>query len=565
MASQIQYQDPTMQLLSQLLGSKTTTSSSTSSDPAAADALKQLLTQMQQSSTPEGMAAMMAQLFQTGAQQVPALTQQYANAAGARTTGNSSLQLALGDLNSELAKQAAQLAMTQQQNTANVANQLAGATRTQTQTQKQGVGGNPLLLTGAGMLLNQANKRGWIDKAGDMLFGAPGATDVSSSLTMPEYGTSLLPQMTSDAFSIGQPMAENTSYLDFGGISDAVSDFGSGLLDYGSDLFSGGDSSLLDDEAFDMFFADGGMPARGRTDMGARTPATLQGALQVSDAQAIAAMIQQAQQQAQQQMPGGNSTTNLGTQREGKDGQDSQAGPGFNDNYSPDALGYAQSALKANSFANMLGMGIPGLGPVAGLVNAQSPTEAVNNMIATAVGMVNPIAGIAAKYALAQFSGSDGYGEGYGDRGPGGSSGEAGAVAGGASPRGPGDYSGGGGRDRNGPDGGYGTGARDSAGMGNMGGGFGDHSGGGYGDGGSDSGGDSGDGGDSDGGRGFKNGGVPGGRISGPGTGTSDSIKMPLANVSNGEYIVSADVVNAVGPQFFDMLQAAFHKGGKPA
>lgn len=558
MASQIQYQDPTMQLLSQLLGSKTTTSSSTSSDPAATAALQQLLTQMQQSSTPEGMAAMIAQLFQTGAQQVPALTQQYANAAGARTTGNSSLQLALGDLNSELANQAAQLAMTQQKNTADVAGKLAEATRTNTQTEKQGVGGNPLLLTGAGMLLNQANKRGWIDKAGDMLFGAPGATDVASSMTMPEYGTSLLPQMTSDAFSLGQPLAENTSYLDFGGISDAVSDFGRGLLDYGSDLFSGGGSSLLDDEAFDMFFADGGMPARGRTDMGARTPATLQGALQVSDAQAIAAMIQQAQQQQ------AAATPIIGTQRENKDGQDSQEGPGFNDNYSPSALGYAQSALKANSFANMLGMGIPGLGPVAGLVNAQSPTEAVNNMIATAVGMVNPVAGIAAKYALAQVSGSGGYGEGYGDRGPGGSSGEVGAVAGGASPRGPGDY-GGGGRDRNGPDGGYGTGARDSAGMGNMGGGYGDHSGGGYGDSGSDSGGDGGDGGDSDGGRGFKNGGVPGGRISGPGTGTSDSIKMPLANVSNGEYIVSADVVNAVGPQFFDMLQAAFHKGGKPA
>lgn len=54
------------------------------------------------------------------------------------------------------------------------------------------------------------------------------------------------------------------------------------------------------------------------------------------------------------------------------------------------------------------------------------------------------------------------------------------------------------------------------------------------------------------------------GMISGPGTGTSDSIAMPMAHVSNGEYIMSADVVNALGPQFFDQLQAAFHKGGKP-
>ena len=531
MASQIQYQDPTMQLLSQLLGSKTTTSSSTSSDPAATAALQQLLAQMQQSSTPEGMAAMMAQLFQAGAQQVPALTQQYANAAGARTTGNSSLQLALGDLNSELANQAAQLAMTQQKNTANVAGQLAEATRTKTQTEKQGVGGNPLLLTGAGMLLNQANKRGLIDKIGDTIFGPSGGADAAAGLSTPEYGSSMLPQMTSDAFSIGQPLADNTSYLDFGGISDAVSSFGSGLMDYGSDLFSSG--SLLDDESFDMFFADGGMPSRGRTDMGARTPATLQGALQVSDAQSIAAMIQQMQQQA--------SPIGPAMSREGKEGSDSQESPGFNSNYSPDALGYTQSALKANSFANLAGMGIPGLSQVAGLVNAQSPTDAVNSLLAGAIGLANPLAGIAAKYLLAQAprgsvnqgtfgsyadpendamttipgrtTGGSGRGsDSFGDRGPGGSSGESGAAAGGAGPGGPGGY-----------------------------------------------------GGDGDSGGDFKDGGIPGGRISGPGTGTSDSIKMPMANVSNGEYIVSADVVNAVGPQFFDMLQAAFHQGGKPA
>jgi hypothetical protein len=54
------------------------------------------------------------------------------------------------------------------------------------------------------------------------------------------------------------------------------------------------------------------------------------------------------------------------------------------------------------------------------------------------------------------------------------------------------------------------------------------------------------------------------GLLQGPGTGTSDSIQMPMAHVSNGEYIMSADVVKKLGPQFFDMLQAAFHDGGKP-
>jgi hypothetical protein len=47
-----------------------------------------------------------------------------------------------------------------------------------------------------------------------------------------------------------------------------------------------------------------------------------------------------------------------------------------------------------------------------------------------------------------------------------------------------------------------------------------------------------------------------GGKIQGPGTGTSDSIKV---NVSNGEYINSADVVQKLGVDFFDQLQKQFH------
>jgi hypothetical protein len=47
--------------------------------------------------------------------------------------------------------------------------------------------------------------------------------------------------------------------------------------------------------------------------------------------------------------------------------------------------------------------------------------------------------------------------------------------------------------------------------------------------------------------------------IQGPGTGTSDSIKMPAISVSNGEYILSADVVKALGVETLDALQAAFH------
>lgn len=47
-----------------------------------------------------------------------------------------------------------------------------------------------------------------------------------------------------------------------------------------------------------------------------------------------------------------------------------------------------------------------------------------------------------------------------------------------------------------------------------------------------------------------------GGPVNGRGTGTSDSVK---ANLSDGEFVMSADVVDALGENFFNQLQAAFH------
>jgi hypothetical protein len=57
-----------------------------------------------------------------------------------------------------------------------------------------------------------------------------------------------------------------------------------------------------------------------------------------------------------------------------------------------------------------------------------------------------------------------------------------------------------------------------------------------------------------------------GGKVDGPGTGTSDSV--PATNVSNGqpirlsngEFIVSADVVKAKGEEFFNKLQERYHQ-----
>lgn len=59
-----------------------------------------------------------------------------------------------------------------------------------------------------------------------------------------------------------------------------------------------------------------------------------------------------------------------------------------------------------------------------------------------------------------------------------------------------------------------------------------------------------------------------GGMITGPGTGTSDSV--PAVNtssgqpirLSNGEYVISADVVKAKGQEFFDKLQQRYHQNG---
>lgn len=63
--------------------------------------------------------------------------------------------------------------------------------------------------------------------------------------------------------------------------------------------------------------------------------------------------------------------------------------------------------------------------------------------------------------------------------------------------------------------------------------------------------------------------GGPGGKVKGPGSGTSDSVKASLVgpsgkqqglNLSNGEYVLSADTVRAIGKDKLDALQAQYHK-----
>lgn len=128
----------------------------------------------------------------------------------------------------------------------------------------------------------------------------------------------------------------------------------------------------------------------------------------------------------------------------------------------------------------------------AGPVNALDAFMAMNDFFGTAVSE-----------NTSETSGGNGGGYG-GTDGYGGSSGDAAAAAAGAGPGGPGD-----GGDSSGGDGSDGSNAMST-----------------------------------------------GGKVSGPGTGTSDSIEAML---SDGEYVIDAKTVEALGPEFFQKIQAMFN------
>lgn len=508
-STEIKYNDPTMALMQQLLGSRTNTTQTATIDPAAQAAMQQLLSQLMAQTTPEGMQAQLAALFSEGAKQVPVLTQAYANSAGARSAGNSGLQFALGDLNTELAKQATLLATSQQQQAAQLAGSLANSSRSVNTTQKSGMGVDPMTATLLGVAANQLNKRGVFDKGFDMIGDwlspdtTPAAALDSSAFTVsaPAYGT-----MGGDTggFDLGGAFSGN-----YTGLVDAVTGF--------SDWLS----------TIDWGFKDGGSPRRNVADMGAQSPVVLQGALDLTPAQVQQMLAAPAPSAAQQ------TATKLSEKPKEAGGNESMA-PGLNSDYSPALASAVRFGFDVNSALGMLGAGLP-TGPVSSMVKATSPSEALGSMATFAATLANPLLGVIAGLVnkavntpepksltnppddmVTNMPGRTG--QGFNGRAT---------------------------------DGGFGRDATDPDGFGNMGGGFGDHSGGGYGDGNDTS--------------GFKDGGSPAGLLRGPGTGTSDSIKMPMASLSNGEYIVSADVVEAVGIDFLDGLQAAFHKGGAPA
>lgn len=189
MATAIQYESQLPALISTLMGEKQTTGSS-STTKGNTDALQQVFQRaMTQSGAgvPE-MQQLILSIFQEGAAKVPELAQAYASSVGARTSNNSGLMLALQDLNRKMSTDAAMAITNNQQKNLAIANdsaaQIANADKTVTNNQSTAKGAktNPLIPILAGWGLNKAGAKGGIlDKLFKSDKDATNVTDVTST------------------------------------------------------------------------------------------------------------------------------------------------------------------------------------------------------------------------------------------------------------------------------------------------------------------------------------------------------------------------------------------------
>lgn len=299
-------------LLTQLLGSKQVTSSpgstqTTQSQTTANTApLEQAIGVAGQQMTPEMLQQLISGIFGTAAQQVPQLTASLANAVGTRSGTNSPLALAVTDQNNLAMKQALQQMLQYNQQASQTAVQgaasLANATKQTTETTSKapseqtvttGSGGNPMQLALMGFLANQADKRGLFDKLGNSLFGGSEATQLTTpSLQLPTFDFTA--PAGPDANFTGantifqaQPVFDTPAMTFDAGTGTALPDFGIGdffgggsgggigdLFSGASDAFSSVGNSVASgfDPIWDVsdmgFFADGGT-VRNRNNMGA--------------------------------------------------------------------------------------------------------------------------------------------------------------------------------------------------------------------------------------------------------------------------------------------------------
>lgn len=262
-----------------MLGSKTTTSQSSKGNT---DALQQIFAQTSaggKAGTPEMMALIEA-IFREGAAKVPELTTQFANSTGSRTAKNSGLNLALGDLNRQLSTTAAQAILQNQQANNQMATQaatgIANSDRTVTTGVAQGAKTNPLLPILAGWGLNKLDK--------SKLFGGNASAAQANGFPVADDGTTAgINDMISSMNGGGGDIAASGSGMDYtadlaaaasglesldSGLSDwmpdtsAVSaadsmDFSGSGMDLGGNLLE--DVADFDFGGFDLGFKDGGV------------------------------------------------------------------------------------------------------------------------------------------------------------------------------------------------------------------------------------------------------------------------------------------------------------------
>lgn len=515
---------------------------------------------------PQDGTAQLESIFQQAAGQIPKFSAAFANAVGARTGGNSAVQAALSDLLSQTTlagqKQLAEQDLQRQQVAANAAGNLAQATRGTTTSTNPNYGNAGKLLGG----LQIAGKLGLTDKIKENLLGGK-LTDVAGGAGPDLSGTIFSPNFsfsTDSALSnLGSSIADSgpsifSSGLDFSPVfSDGFFDFasnaassiapdiasqvGSSFGDSFGDSFSGFFSDLGKGIAGIFGFEDGGLV--GRDGAPVREPQEYaEGGLvragggRRSSAPSYDPLIRPTTAANNSVVPGLNparSVPSLSIQLPDRDYEDA-GGIGESTSTATQASPEAVAAIGLG-MQGLQGLAIGmALSPVLGPVSAAlSQNLGIPGM---ALGMLGKSAVVNALQAAINGSTSaapSGLGDvGEGDEGNTPSIGDPSndnpdsapsgsvSIGQGANDDGSsnGGTSGGSGADGNGP-GGTGSGPGNGPG----------------------------------GNAAWKD----GGKVKGPGTGTSDSIHAML---SNGEYVVSDDVVDAVGVEFFDRLQAMFHK-----
>lgn len=524
---------PVIQLADLLGGQRSTTRTS-----ADTGAIKALLTQLQS----KDYSSQLQSILQAVAGQTPGIQARYANAVGARSGSNAPVTAALDKLMVDASlKGQQQIAQLENQNAAtqaSLANSLAQATRSSTTQAGTNLGRATAglgLLTAADKALNTQTVQGIGKKLGTFWDGLNfgGGTSADGGL-----------QSASEAMFAG-----STGGLDLSGLADYAPDFGAafdGLT--GFDL-SGGTSALED---LGQYFADGGLVGRD----GKSAPQKF------AEGGTVSVRSAGGRRSATPEYIPNAITRNSAVSPSATAAERSQAVHGNEQGASADAA--APGDPGSISPGQALGLGLSlALGNIPGFAAQIASIQTNNQAIAPTVQALmtdNPImqAIQTAKAITALASGADASPlgtagvsvspESMANNSLGLAAPSQNAVAGPMSVPDPTSLN---------PTtiesiiaAATAEAAATSAGS------LGAGSGGSVGSEGSDSGAVGVGDGAGGGGDGSPGGWKSGGEVDGPGTGTSDSIP---ARLSDGEYVIPADVVERLGVGFFDRLRAQFH------